>query len=243
MRHSKSEGDMTVAQSPSLDAAKPYGVHQLDPWFMAHYQKGCEVVAMGENAGRAARFFNMLQMLQLTRGIAGATAEAGCFRGLASLLMCHSLRFEAAEYDGRGHFMIDSFEGLSQPIGKDGDFSKLRHGQGAFTRTSRQQCCETLADFPAVEIIQGWIPQAFEQLPEQTYRFAHIDVDLYEPTLDGLRYFYPRLAPGGMIVVDDYGPWPDDKWAGCKMAVEEFCAQQGVPFGHLDTGNAVIVKR
>ena len=32
----------------------------------------------------------------------------------------------------------------------------------------------------------------------------HVDVDLYEPTDEVLRYFMPRMSPGGAIVSDDY---------------------------------------
>ena len=97
--------------------------------------------------------------------------------------------------------------------------------------------------FPNVEIVKGWIPDVLSTLAEQNYRFVHVDVDLYQPTLDSLGYFYPRMTVGGIIVIDDYGPWPGNQWPGCLKAVQEFSKEHDVPFAPLDTGNAIIIKR
>lgn len=220
-----------------------YGVHTLDEQFMSIYRLGLKTAGMEENSWRRARFFHTMQMLTLTNGIEGVTAEAGCYRGLASFLICEYCKIETPGFDGRGHFMIDSFEGLSAPVEEDGTLSNQRYAEGAFTATSLERCQNTMIGFPNANIIQGWIPKAFEELPEQSYRFVHIDVDIFEPTLDCLRYFYPRMSPGGMIVIDDFGPWPGGLWGGCKIAVEQFSDEFGVPFAKLDTANAVVVKR
>ena len=50
--------------------------------------------------------------------------------------------------------------------------------------------------------------------------FVSIDVDLYQPTRDGLNFFYPRLVSGGFILVHDYG---SSNYPGCAEAVREFC--------------------
>ena len=77
--------------------------------------------------------------------------------------------------------------------------------------------------FPGVTFNPGWIPVSFAGLPERRYRFVHVDVDLYQPTLDAFAYFFPRLEAGGLIVTDDYN------WPGGRKAVDEFCAANGVP--------------
>ena len=233
-------------QVPDVTATvetEPYGIHGLDEKYMTHYSVGLEKTAMKPNVLRAARFFQMTQLLKLTQGIDGATAEAGCFRGLASFLICKYRKEVDASFDGTGHFMVDSFEGLSEPVAEDGELSKTRYMEGVFTRTSLEVCQNTLNEFPGASIIKGWIPTAFHELPDQQYRFVHIDVDIYQPTLDALQYFFPKMAPGGIIVVDDFGPWPGEKWPGCKIAVEQFSQEVQIPFAHLDTRNAMFIKR
>tara|TARA_A100001011_G_C13541844_1_gene528805 strand:- start:8 stop:496 length:489 start_codon:yes stop_codon:yes gene_type:complete len=66
---------------------------------------------------------------------------------------------------------------------------------------------------------KGWIPQVFEKTEERTYSFIHIDVDLYEPTLESLKYFFSKLSKGGIIICDDYGY---NLFPGAKKAVDEF---------------------
>ena len=60
--------------------------------------------------------------------------------------------------------------------------------------------------------------QLVANIPERSYAFVSIDVDLGEPTMAGLRYFYPRLCPGGVIVINDY----NHRWQGLMNAVDAF---------------------
>lgn len=207
--------------------------------FTTDYEQGLRLTSMRDNAWRRHRFFHLAQLFGLARNLPGATAEAGVFRGLGSYLMCSRSRREHPGFDGAGHFAIDSFEGLGQPSAEDGPAECA----GRFSDTSLEVAQSTLADFPAVTFLKGWIPEVFDQLPDQHYRFVHVDVDLYDPTLASLEYFYPRLTPGGVLVVDDYGPWPNGDFPGCKRAVEGFAAEHGLAFAGLDTGNAVFVRR
>lgn len=77
---------------------------------------------------------------------------------------------------------------------------------------------------------------------EPCFALVSLDPDLYEPTLEGLRYFYPRLAPGGRILIHDY---TSCQFEGVKMAVDEYCRAHGifvVPLMDLH-GTAVLVKQ
>ena len=217
--------------------------HQLIPEYMEAYGAGLKKAKMRDMPQRRARFFHLTQMLQITRGVPGNTAEAGVFRGLSSFLICHFLRREIATSNGETHFMIDSFEGLSKPVEKDGKFPVKRHEEGAFTHTSVEIVQETLSDFGGVNIHKGWIPKVFAELPEQKYRFVHIDVDVYEPTLASFRYFFPRMSPGGIMMCDDFGPWAKNNWPGCIRAVKEFADESGQAYAVMNTGNVMFIKR
>ena len=62
----------------------------------------------------------------------------------------------------------------------------------------------------------------------------HVDVDLYEPTDEVLRYFMPRMSPGGAIVSDDYS------WPGARLAVQEFAERNRLAFEVTAFGQAVF---
>lgn len=192
---------------------------------------------------RRARFQSLVRLLTETDGVDGAIAECGCYKGLSSHLMCSTLRTRDAEYRGAGYHIFDSFKGLSPPTLEDDvpeDFARAKKiesmcVEGAFA-ASLAEVRRNLAEFPAIEFHAGWIPLTFQGLPERSYRFVHVDVDLYDPTIDSFEYFYPRLAPGGMIVSDDYG------WPGARQALEDFCARQGLTLG-LTPHDQAFVRR
>ena len=52
---------------------------------------------------------------------------------------------------------------------------------------------------------KGWIPDVFLGYPERKYAFVHIDVDLFDPTYQSLKYFSSRMSRHGIIICDDYG--------------------------------------
>jgi O-methyltransferase len=77
-------------------------------------------------------------------------------------------------------------------------------------------------------------------LPEQNhYAFAHLDVDLYQSTVDCCAYFYPRIVPGGIILFDDYA---FAAARGEKDAVDAFFADKPECPITLPTGQDVVIK-
>ncbi len=215
-------------------------VHPLAKDFDELYDAGLKISEMTDNLGRRPRFYNLTQIFNLSRPVKGDTVEIGCFRGLSSYLLCHLMNRSSPDFTGATHHLIDSFEGLSDPVEAD---ELLPDVKGRFSMTSVEHVRRTLAEFPEVKIYKGWVPDVFRELPDRDYRFVHIDVDLYEPTRDCLHFFYPRLNSGGIIVVDDFGPWPrGGRYPGCSKAVMEFCQAQNLSVAALTTGNALIVK-
>ena len=90
-------------------------------------------------------------------------------------------------------------------------------------------------DFPESlgEMASGEFPERFAMVS--------LDTDLYQPTLEGLSYFYPRLSPGGYMILDDYN---SPQFPGVGRAVQEFCDREGVsviPLCDLH-GTAVLAK-
>ena len=73
--------------------------------------------------------------------------------------------------------------------------------------------------FEFVRILNGWIPRRFKEISEQKFSFVHIDVDMFQPTLDSLKFFFPRLEKNGIIICDDYN---FSSFPGAKKAWDEY---------------------
>ncbi len=197
---------------------------------------------------RALAGINLANYFLYSLGIDGARAECGVYRGGSALLLCRIARSMRPAFDGAGYHLIDSFEGFSAAAEQDhvlmtdAGGTQLRSAfppGGIGNNTSAALVRNALHEFPRVSVHQGWIPQAFTQLPDTRWSFAYLDVDIYAPTLAGLEYFYPRLNTGGVIITDDFDA---PMCPGVRRAWEEYCLPRDIAYITLDTHQAVIIK-
>ena len=72
-------------------------------------------------------------------------------------------------------------------------------------------------------IVAGRFEQTFGRAEPTAVALLHVDCDFYEPVRLSLEAFFPRVSPGGFVVLNDYGTFP-----GCRAATEEFLARQGL---------------
>jgi O-methyltransferase len=137
---------------------------------------------------------HILICVRAARRLPGAMAEAGVFKGGSARLICEN------KGDAPLH-LFDVFETL-----QDGD-----HTAGAEVRShfgavhgKQSEVERLLAPYPNITFHPGLFPASAAGVEEQRYSFAHIDLDLPGPTRSALEYFVPRLAPGGILIGDDY---------------------------------------
>jgi hypothetical protein len=178
------------------------------------------------NDRSAERKWAIRSLVASIADLPGDTAEAGVYMGATSYFICQAA--------GKPHHAFDSFEGLSAPIRADGEFWTVGD-----LSASEARARSVLEPFDA-RVFRGWIPDVFDQAEIDALCFAHIDVDLYEPTLASLERFYPLLTTGGMMVCDDYG---FETCPGARRAVDEFISERPERVVHLPTGQGLIVKR
>jgi hypothetical protein len=147
----------------------------------------------------------------LVAQVPGDTAECGVFEGAGSYLIAAAA---LGHHQTRVHHLFDSFEGLSQPSTHDGEAWRAHDMAVGLERAQA-----TLSAFSNLRWHKGWIPDTLAAVADRRFAFVHVDVDLYEPTLASLVFFYPRMSPGGVIVCDDYG---FTTCPGATKAVDDF---------------------
>lgn len=180
------------------------------------------------------RHWMLKQLMKQVSNLSGNTAECGVFKGASSYLIC-----EANQANGgrRLHHMFDSFVGLSKPSAVDGD-AWLEGDLACSLESVRNNLCEF--DNEEMAFHAGWIPERFCDVNDQQFSFVHIDVDLYQPTMDSLIFFYPRMQPGGIILVDDYG---FTTCPGATAACDEYIQGKPEPIIGLPTGGGFLIKK
>jgi O-methyltransferase len=163
-----------------------------------------------------------------------AVAEVGSYKGGSSKFIAESLR---AMGRAPRFYVCDTFAGHAR---LDAAVDGVSTDSG-FKDTTAESVREYLVDYPNVQVIEGDIFDTSAQLAtEPGFAFVHIDVDVYPPTQFCLQFFSSRLAPGGLIVVDDYGVVT---CPGAQKAVDEFIhANPRFHRLHLLSGQAVLFR-
>ncbi len=159
------------------------------------------------------RFYNLwFQTERLKRmKIQGAFAELGVYKG-ETALMLHQM-----DASRRLH-LFDTFAGFDT---KDLDLEKNkdeRYTTDNFSDTSIESVRSLFKDSGNILFYPGYFPATTKTLSDKAFALVHIDADLYLPTIEALKFFYPKVSPGGVLIVHDY----NHTWDGIKKAVDEF---------------------
>lgn len=159
--------------------------------------------------------------------VPGAAAELGVYRGFFARCINQLL-------PQRKLYLFDSFEGFSENAGATDAF------QAAHANTAVDKVMAVMPHPETVVMKPGFFPGSLDGLEEQ-FCLVSLDVDFYQTTLDGLRYFWPRLHQGGYLMLHD---WGSPKLPGVKEALARYEQEIGeklpaVPL--CDVGGSLIL--
>lgn len=174
---------------------------------------------------------NLSKML-LSRGVKGAVAELGVYKGELA-------KYLNAYFKDDILYLIDTFLGFDERDTKLDNENKLSSASvGDFSDTSLESVKAKMPYIQNCRFIQGYFPQTCSLIPqEETFKFVNLDVDLYQPIYVGLEYFYPRLSKGGIILIHDY---TSIFYSGVQKAVDEFAAKNNLDFYPCGDGYSVF---
>ena len=161
--------------------------------------------------------------------VPGAAAELGVFRGDFARHINRLL-------PERKLYLFDSFQGFDDKSGAGKAF------QAAHEKTSAAAVLNRMPHPEMVEIRAGFFPASLRGL-EERFCLVSLDVDFYDTTLEGLRYFWPRLNDGGYLLLHDWGSL---RLEGVAKALESYEKELGkalpaVPLCDIG-GSLVLVK-
>lgn len=165
--------------------------------------------------------------------IPGDIIETGVWRGGAMIFARGILK--ALEVNDRTIWVADSFEGLPKPDEARFPIEAKTHSGVVMTSLYKHFAAsleEVQGNFSAygllderVRFLKGWFKDTLPRAPIERLAVMRLDGDYYESTHDALVNLYPRLTPGGFLIVDDYG---EESWTYCRKAVDEFRAAHGI---------------
>jgi O-methyltransferase len=167
------------------------------------------------------------------KNVKGNIAEVGVYKGVFAKRMNKLFR-------DRTLYLFDTFEGFD---GKDVEVEKnsgYSKGDQDFSDTSVQMVMRSMPYPEKCVVKKGFFPDTASDV-EDSFCFVSLDADLYEPILQGLIFFYPRLEKGGYIFIHDFN---NDEYKGARPAVLKYCNENGINYVPIpDSGGTVIITK
>lgn len=181
-------------------------------------------------------------------GIAGDIVECGVWRG--GSMMAAALALKDRGQTQRHLWLYDTFEGMSAPteadrshdgVGAQQQLDNTTRGEGVWCAASLQDVQANLAStgYPAAQLHyqRGKVEDTIPATLPGRIALLRLDTDWYESTRHELQHLYPLLAPGGVLIIDDYG-----HWQGARRAVDEYFAGTPVFLHRVDYTARLLIK-
>jgi O-methyltransferase len=171
--------------------------------------------------------------------VPGAVVECGVWKG--GSMMAAALTLLRLGASDRDLYLFDTFQGMPPPTQEDvfsayDGYSPMRHWR---RRANRGTAAESTwhyvtagevraallsTGYPAerVHLVEGRVEETVPAGAPEAIALLRLDTDWYESTRHELEHLYPRLSPGGVLILDDYG-----HYEGARRAVDEYFDAHG----------------
>lgn len=213
-----------------------------DPAFQRAYQRG--VLALG---GKDIHHWHWrvhvgLWAAATASRVEGDFVECGVSHGFLSSAVMEYLDWDRL---GKMFYLLDTFAGMDPRFVTPGErqAGALVKNQAALDfgiyGSSVDSVRTNFAQWQNQRIVVGAVPETLEQVEAKTIAFLHIDMNCAPPEAATLRYFWPRLSPGALVLLDDYANRGRDDQ---RIAMDEVARELGVQICALPTGQGLLVK-
>jgi hypothetical protein len=212
-----------------------------DRAFRAAYARGVEA-GQGVDPGIEWRVHVALWAAAAASRTAGDFVECGVNAGVVSSAIMQSLDWRNS---AKRFYLIDTFSGpvFSQYSAREidrgrGVAAKSALAAGAYV-TDVERVRANFAEWPNALVVRGTVPDVLHTLTFGAVAFLHLDMNCALPEEAALEFFWGRLSPGGVVLMDDYTYFGHDSQT---EAIDSLAARLGFKVLALPTGQGVIMK-
>jgi len=168
--------------------------------------------------------------------VEGDLVECGVWRGGSMAAAAHTLA--QSNCIERRIYLFDTFSGMPEPGAKDvnvqgeaaSDLYRARHGdaeESQWCNASEADVMKVMSasgyDQTKIHLVKGRVEETIPDRAPEKISLLRLDTDFYESTRHELQHLFPRLSPGGVVIVDDYG-----HWQGAQAATDEYFTENQI---------------
>ncbi|MCU0337522.1 MAG: TylF/MycF family methyltransferase [Sediminibacterium sp.] len=177
----------------------------------------------------------------VSNNINGDLVECGVWRGGSMMLACLTL-MNLGAFE-RTLYLYDTFDGMSEPT--EDDVDQLGRSASNLLADSikttenflwayasledvKRNIYQTSYPTDKIRFIQGKVENTIPNNVPEEIAVLRLDTDWFESTYHELLHLFPKLVPGGVLIIDDYG-----YWKGSRKAVDRYFVENNIkPFLH-----------
>jgi hypothetical protein len=209
-----------------------------DPRFERAYQRGWNSGHRLADFGHRDVRYRVAVIVWAARhglNLTGDFVECGVNTGIFSLAICDYLDF--ATHD-RTFWLFDTFRGYptEQMSAREATFL---NPVGAIYPDCYAQATANFAPFPNARLVRGIVPDILSSVAIERVAYLSVDMNVAYAERAALEFFWPKLSPGALVVLDDYA------WNGCddqRSAANEMARSAGCEILTLPTGQGLLIK-
>ena len=198
------------------------------------------------------RMFSLYNAVKYVAGnkIEGDFVECGVWKGGSSMLMAKTLN--ALNQPTRELYLYDTYEGMSEPTEKDvsingrqvvENWENVKKDEKLFCYSSIDEVTRNINStaYPEsfIHFVKGKVEDTIPNVMPGKIALLRLDTDWFESTYHEMKYLYPKLEKGGVLIIDDYG-----HWQGAKEAIDKYFEEIGlIPLlNRIDYTGRIMVK-
>lgn len=167
----------------------------------------------------------------------GDFVECGVNTGVTSLAVCEYVNFNALD---KTFFLFDTFSGI--PVEQMSANEKLlrtgAHNDMFFE--CYDLALSNFAPFPRARLIRGSVPLTLPTVQVEKVAYLSIDMNIAYPERAAIEHFWPRMTPGGLVILDDYAVCDYEEQ---KATMDDFARRNGVEILTMPTGQGLLIKQ
>jgi hypothetical protein len=212
-----------------------------DEAFRAAYARGVKA-GQGVDPEMEWRVHVALWAASTASHVAGDFVECGVNAGFVSSAIMQALDWRNS---GKQFYLIDTFSGpvLSQYSQREIDagrdiVAKSALAAGAYV-TDLGRVRANFSEWPNALVVQGTVPDVLDTLNLREVAFLHLDMNCALPERAALEFFWSRLSPGGIVLLDDYTYFGHGSQT---EAIDSVAERLGFKVLALPSGQGLIVR-
>ena len=169
----------------------------------------------------------------------GDFVECGVDTGVLSVAICDWLDFNQLDKD---FWLFDTYSGIPAEQMTEAERNGIA---GWHNRELYEECfAQTSAKFapwPRCKLVRGAVPETLTEFApgSRRRRYLSIDMNIVLPELAAIEFFWDRLTPGGIVLLDDYG-WATH--AAQRAVFDAFALEHDAMILSVPTGQGIMIR-